>query len=548
MDFISFSFSLTSIFNEITTLFLINLQNLNLIPVEIIPIEIKGILISIIQYYYLIPSIVTLPIDLKIVCAMMMLSLVTFIGYLLSPQIPDLNSGLNRRQKFSVTTIMLLSACFIYLFYYFTPHWFRIVLISYLILVEIISIVFWLYDPIVYGLSLIKERYFSSKEEMIESDHKNTFAIVISAHNEERVIGNLLDSINQVDYDKEFYDVYVICDNCTDDTEGVVDTYDVIKRVRHNKIQIGKGYALEWLFSQIETDPETKDKYDGYIIIDADNLINEPFLQNINNRMNNGQEVIQAYLGCKNPDDTWVSRSYSLSYWLTNDIFQNAHEIMGLSAQLGGTGMIFKPEALQRIGFVETLTEDLAFTSIYVLKYNELVHWEENSQIYDEKPLQIGNSIRQRTRWMQGHMDACYNYFFPLIKQSIKNLSFKQLDVAFYLVKPLLSMIIFIGYVTLLGLRFILPEIFKGVPFIVSWEFVIGLLIAYFIFYSIILIKVERYKYILATPLVMIYSITNYIAVFKGIVKRKEQYWVKTEHGRSMDLEEVEEEQNETIS
>ncbi len=47
---------------------------------------------------------------------------------------------------------------------------------------------------------------------------KKSFALIVAAHNEEIVIGNVVDSLNNLDYPKELYDVYVIADNCTDKT------------------------------------------------------------------------------------------------------------------------------------------------------------------------------------------------------------------------------------------------------------------------------------------------------------------------------------------
>ena len=50
------------------------------------------------------------------------------------------------------------------------------------------------------------------------TDNKHKFAILISARNEEKVIKNLVQSIDKQDYPKDKLSVFVIAHNCTDNT------------------------------------------------------------------------------------------------------------------------------------------------------------------------------------------------------------------------------------------------------------------------------------------------------------------------------------------
>jgi cellulose synthase/poly-beta-1,6-N-acetylglucosamine synthase-like glycosyltransferase len=486
------------------------------------------------EYVSLIQTITSFPTQ-TIIFILFLIVIGSCVGYFLSSKKPDLNSGLNNRQKWGtiLATSFLIGIC--YLIYVISPNIFITILSLFLALVQFICILFWFYDPLLYILSeiitKIKPESKSKVKDAFVSGKFNSFAVIVCAYNEELVVGNLLESISNLDYDKKYHDVYVICDNCTDRTEKVVDSYDVIKMVRHDKVQKGKGFALEWFFNSLKHDLGKGEYYDAYVILDADNLVNKEFLAKMNFRLNNGEEVIQAYLGCKNPDDTWVSLSYSLAYWITNDIFQKAHNPLRLSAQLGGTGMVFKRSILEEINIKGgSLTEDVLFTTEYVFKKNKSCYWEDRAKILDEKPLKIGNSIRQRTRWMQGHTHTCQKYFIPLLLESIKNKSLRQLDVAFYLIKPILNLFLLFGYIILLATATLLPTVTLPFPIFASWEFLILLLIFHFLLYSIILQRAGKYKYILWTPLLLIYSLTYYISIFKGIIKRNEQYWVKTEH------------------
>ena len=66
------------------------------------------------------------------------------------------------------------------------------------------------------------------KHEQIDSyyrERKETFAILIPCHNEENVIQKNLTAISKGTYDKNLYKVYVVADNCTDDTVAKVEEF-----------------------------------------------------------------------------------------------------------------------------------------------------------------------------------------------------------------------------------------------------------------------------------------------------------------------------------
>lgn len=56
---------------------------------------------------------------------------------------------------------------------------------------------------------------------------KHTFALLVAAHNEEMVIANVIESLKKLDYPKNMYDIFVIADNCDDNTADIARKYDV---------------------------------------------------------------------------------------------------------------------------------------------------------------------------------------------------------------------------------------------------------------------------------------------------------------------------------
>ena len=115
---------------------------------------------------------------------------------------------------------------------------------------------------------------YRKKEEKILKPEKS-FAIVVAAHNEEAVIGPLLENLLKLDYPKRLYDIFVVADNCTDKTAIIARNSGAIVHRRFNTEKRGKGYALEWMFHRLF---KAERQYDAIAIFDADNLVKENFL------------------------------------------------------------------------------------------------------------------------------------------------------------------------------------------------------------------------------------------------------------------------------
>ena len=176
---------------------------------------------------------------------------------------------------------------------------------------------------------------------------EKTFAVVVAAHNEAAVIGQLIENLQRLDYPKELYDIYVIADNCTDNTGEIAEKAGAIVCTRTHPTKKSKGFALEWMFEQLfAMDKE----YDAVAIFDADNLVHPNFLKEMNNRLLKGDKVIQGYLDAKNPYDTWVAGTFAIAFWVIDHISHLAKTNIGLSACLGGTGMCITTDVLKRHG------------------------------------------------------------------------------------------------------------------------------------------------------------------------------------------------------
>ena len=300
-------------------------------------------------------------------------------------------------------------------------------------LVWIVTI-FWLYQISVSLCSLIK-----LKDKPMLENKNNRFMAIIPAHNEEEVVGNLVESLKKQDYPRELYDIYVIADNCTDSTANIARNAGAIVYERFDATKKTKGYALQWFLQQkIEEDAP----YDALCIFDADNIVDKNFLKEMNKKLCQGEEVVQGYRDIKNPTDNWITAGYAIFYWMMHRLYHLARYNLGLSPLLNGTGFMVKFDTIKPEGWnTQTLTEDIEFSLKHIIKGKKL-GWATDAIVYDEQPLGFKQSWIQRTRWTVGHMQCIKCYTKELAKGVKEHKTLTALDGLFYIVGSIPMLII----------------------------------------------------------------------------------------------------------
>ena len=293
-------------------------------------------------------------------------------------------------------------------------------------------------------------------------------------------------------------------------------------------------------------------KYDAIVIFDADNLASKNFLNEMNKKLCEGYKVVQGYLDSKNPNDTWITGSYSITFWTNNRMGQLARNNLGLSSQLGGTGFAIDTEVLKTLGWGATcLTEDLEFTCKLVLSGHK-VGWAHDAVVYDEKPLTLSASWSQRRRWMQGYADVASRYFFKLIKKAIKERNFIPFDCAYYTIQPacfvVMGIYMVFGIVQLLVTLF--SEIIRGNYFMNYFHTEInatvilvslyGLFALLYIPFLLLIDKKISFRILCYYALSPIYAITWLPISVQGILNKDNKEWSHTAHTRSMDITDLE--------
>ena len=365
------------------------------------------------------------------------------------------------------------------------------------------------------------------------------FALIIAAHNEEKVIGHVIESLNKQNYPKELYDIYVIADNCTDNTAQIAANHGALVYTRVNNELRGKGYALEWMFSKIFS---MQKEYDAVSVFDADNLVSSNYLMEMNAKLCEGHKVIQGYIDSKNPYDSWITCSYSIAFWLSNRIFQLPRYNLGLSCSLCGTGFCVDMDILKQIGWGATcLTEDLEFTMKLALN-GKKVAWAHNAVVYDEKPLTLRQSWNQRKRWMQGHADCAARFLVPLFNKAFREGDLTSFDCAVYLFQPI--RFIFVGLMTIMmWIQTVYPESpFFNLSYVFPAEVWYVFVVLQFLYGPLVILAEKKFNIkVLAGFLIYpFYCLTWLPITIQGFLSKDNKNWSHTVHTRDISIKELE--------
>lgn len=238
---------------------------------------------------------------------------------------------------------------------------------------------------------------------------RTKFAILIAARNEELVIGPLINSLLTQEYPSDLYDIWVVPNNCTDNTALAARNFGA--EVLECTVPVkSKGEVLRFAYNRLRGR-----RYDAWLVFDADNVVDSRFLAEMNNARMAGVQAAQGYRDSKNPYDTAVSGCSSIYYWMMDRFHNGGKAGLGASAMIGGTGFMVTQTLLDKLGGwrTETISEDLEITAQTVLA-GERVAYVPKAATYDEQPLTWEQSFTQRRRWTSGTLQVAQRYLAAL--------------------------------------------------------------------------------------------------------------------------------------
>ena len=274
-----------------------------------------------------------------------------------------------------------------------------------------ISILFLIcsFPQIVYMAAALIKTGRKKPQVLPATSQTNRYAVLIAARNEETCLPDLIWSIHAQDYPQENITVFVVADNCTDNTAAEAARYGARVYTRSSVVGKGKGYALSFLLKRIYRD--FPDGFDGYFVFDADNILAPDFITEMDRKFSEGNEIVTGYRNSKNFGSSWISSSYALWFMRTSKFMNAPREFFHTSSQITGTGFLVSRRILEKNGgwIYHLLTEDFEFTVDQILLGNRIAFCE-TAEFFDEQPITFAASWNQRIRWAKGYLQVFGRY------------------------------------------------------------------------------------------------------------------------------------------
>ncbi len=386
------------------------------------------------------------------------------------------------------------------------------------VIIHILEIILWfvIAGSVVYVVFFAIISLFYEKEDRIAihaaalSNRMTKFLVLYPAYKEDSVIINAVEQFLLQDYPKDLYTVIVISDHMEPETN---------ERLRKLPITLlqpifeksSKAKAMQFAIESINSD------YDNVVILDADNVVRPEFLSQLN-ILCSVYDAIQCHRCAKNANND-VAVLDGASEEINNTIFRKAHNRLGLSSALIGSGMCFNYNQFKENVFkLTTAGEDREMEAL-LLHQGIFIKYAPDIHVFDEKVSNQDNFQRQRMRWMTAQVQSLFSQLPKVPKALLHgNINFVDKVIQQALI-PRSILIVLLGGISVL-ITLIVPEWCE------KWWILLGVLaISLFIAIPSQLRK-RSFSKVLAIPGLV-------LRMFKNIlhIDRKNTDFIHTQHG-----------------
>lgn len=304
---------------------------------------------------------------------------------------------------------------------------FQIILHSGMLACFLLSVVF-----VIYYAPRLRGWFCGRKQQKkLFNPKQNKIAVVIPARNESSVIGLLFESLKKQTYAKENFESFVIIKDENDKTKQIAQNFGANVFVVPEKVN--KSYDVDKLLKNLlSTRPN---EFDAFLIMDADCVMDEHCLEEFNNALSTGAQVIQAkkllknYLvGGKKSSSIW-SKCNGLIWTMIDEIGNKQKSFEKATNMTIGTGVLMRADVVKELGgfpYGKTLTEDIEFMYDCAFRHFKTFYYS-HAKIYMEEATSHDMTNKRRKRWMTGVVDSTRLYkaklkTLPKTKENLKNI------------------------------------------------------------------------------------------------------------------------------
>ena len=275
-------------------------------------------------------------------------------------------------------------------------------------------------------VALFLSRPSKHQPSAISPQPSSSFLILFPAYKEDSVIVHSVRQFLEQTYPRSLYEVVVISDHMQDDTNKLLRQLPITLLIPQFE-KSSKAKAMQYAIKEINGQSSTVNgQFDYIVMLDADNVVLPDFLEQLNAVCQKGYQAIQCHRCAKNSDND-IAVLDGTSEEINNTIFRKAHNTIGLSSALIGSGMCFTFEWFkQHIDLLNSAVEDRELESL-LLQEKVFIKFEENIHVFDEKVNNHENFERQRLRWLNGQLQT-FLIMLPNIPHAIATGNINYID------------------------------------------------------------------------------------------------------------------------
>ena len=342
------------------------------------------------------------------------------------------------------------------------------------------------------------------------SNRMTKFLILYPAYKEDKVIINAVKQFLLQDYPKELYTLIVISDHMQPETNEQLSKLP-ITLLQPTFERSSKAKAMQFAIENVNIE------FDNVVIMDADNIVRPEFLSQLN-VLCCVYDAIQCHRCAKNANND-VAVLDGASEEINNTIFRKAHNRLGLSSALIGSGMCFKYELFKEKVFkLTTAGEDREMEAL-LLQQGIFIKYAPNIHVFDEKVSNQDNFQRQRMRWMTAQVQSLLSNLPKMPKALLQgNINFVDKTIQQALI-PRSILIVLLGVISVL-MSIVVPDWCE------KW-WILFIMLALSLFIAIPApLRIQSSKKVLAIPSLVLKMLKNVLHM-----DRNNTDFIHTQHG-----------------
>jgi len=358
--------------------------------------------------------------------------------------------------------------------------------------------------------------------------------ILIPARDESLVIASLLKSISNQTYSVSMKDVYVIVEDFMDPSVEIAKSFGCSYFVRQDLHLKRKGYALNEAIQALNLYQKS---YDLYFVFDADNILENSFLEKMISYYQMGYPIAVGKRKNKNPLSSKLSDVSVLTFRLIDEI--NKMRIkQHMEVLVSGSGFYFTKELMKQWkGFpFHSLTEDYELSSYAILHHIPSIQVFD-AIVYDEQPDSYVASKNQRVRWIRGFLDNQKEYRLQFLKKMKEDHEFSGSRFCELLgILPYLFLVVGVFGMLFTSLGFFLVSCFQ----VICWDyffhflFYFAFIFTFLFFMGVYLLNKDQPSFSWYQKLTITcyfpFFLISYIPCFISALLHKKLEWKKIQH------------------